>query len=126
MSHQALARKWRPQRFDDVIGQRGVVETLKNAITTGRLAQAPAPATAAQTRATRETRERQVILVDTSVWVEHLRQANAVLSRELDAGRVLIHPFVIGELACGRLRNPREVLANPQHERTKAFLSKVL
>jgi DNA polymerase-3 subunit gamma/tau len=40
MSHQALARKWRPQRFDDVIGQRGVVETLKNAITTGRLAQA--------------------------------------------------------------------------------------
>jgi len=40
MSHLALARKWRPQRFDDVIGQRGVVETLKNAITTGRLAQA--------------------------------------------------------------------------------------
>ena len=40
MSHLALARKWRPQRFEDVIGQRGVVETLKNAITTGRLAQA--------------------------------------------------------------------------------------
>jgi DNA polymerase-3 subunit gamma/tau len=40
MSHLALARKWRPQRFDDVVGQRGVVETLKNAITTGRLAQA--------------------------------------------------------------------------------------
>jgi DNA polymerase III subunit gamma/tau len=39
MSHLALARKWRPQRFDDVIGQRGVVETLRNAITTGRLAQ---------------------------------------------------------------------------------------
>jgi DNA polymerase-3 subunit gamma/tau len=38
--HIALARKWRPQRFEDVIGQRGVVETLKNAITTGRLAQA--------------------------------------------------------------------------------------
>ncbi|HUL72772.1 MAG TPA: DNA polymerase III subunit gamma/tau [Vicinamibacterales bacterium] len=38
--HLALARKWRPQRFEDVIGQRGVVETLKNAITTGRLAQA--------------------------------------------------------------------------------------
>jgi DNA polymerase-3 subunit gamma/tau len=35
----ALARKWRPQRFEDVIGQRGVVETLKNAITSGRLAQ---------------------------------------------------------------------------------------
>src|SRR6185436_11039432 len=39
MSHLALARKWRPQRFDDVIGQRGVVETLRNAISTGRLAQ---------------------------------------------------------------------------------------
>jgi len=37
--HVALARKWRPQRFEDVIGQRGVVETLKNAIATGRLAQ---------------------------------------------------------------------------------------
>ena len=40
MSHLALARKWRPQKFEDVIGQRGVVETLKNAIATGRLAQA--------------------------------------------------------------------------------------
>jgi DNA polymerase-3 subunit gamma/tau len=38
MSHLALARKWRPQRFEDVIGQRGVVDTLKNAIATGRLA----------------------------------------------------------------------------------------
>ena len=39
MSHLALARKWRPQRFDDVIGQRGTVLTLKNAIASGRLAQ---------------------------------------------------------------------------------------
>ena len=39
-THLALARKWRPQRFEDVIGQRGVVLTLKNAIATGRLAQA--------------------------------------------------------------------------------------
>ncbi len=37
--HLALARKWRPQRFEDVIGQRGVVDTLKNAIASGRLAQ---------------------------------------------------------------------------------------
>lgn len=37
--HLALARKWRPQRFEDVIGQRGVVETLRNAIASGRLAQ---------------------------------------------------------------------------------------
>src|SRR5438067_6608871 len=40
MSPMALARKWRPQRFEDVIGQRGVVETLKNAIKSDRLAQA--------------------------------------------------------------------------------------
>jgi DNA polymerase-3 subunit gamma/tau len=39
MTHVALARKWRPQRFEDVIGQGGVVLTLKNAIATGRLAQ---------------------------------------------------------------------------------------
>ncbi len=37
--HTALARKYRPGRFDEVIGQRGVVETLRNAIATGRLAQ---------------------------------------------------------------------------------------
>jgi len=39
MSHLALARKWRPQRFEDVIGQRGAVETLRNAIASDRLAQ---------------------------------------------------------------------------------------
>jgi DNA polymerase-3 subunit gamma/tau len=39
MSHLALARKWRPQRFEDVVGQRGAVETLRNAIGSGRLAQ---------------------------------------------------------------------------------------
>jgi DNA polymerase-3 subunit gamma/tau len=40
MSYQVLARKWRPQRFDDVVGQQAVTRTLKNAITSGRLAQA--------------------------------------------------------------------------------------
>jgi DNA polymerase III subunit gamma/tau len=39
VSYQVLARKWRPQRFDDVIGQRGVTQTLRNAIATGRIAQ---------------------------------------------------------------------------------------
>jgi predicted nucleic acid-binding protein len=52
-----------------------------------------------------------VILVDTSVWVEHLRSGHARLAHELGAGRVLVHPFVIGELACGTFRNRREVLA---------------
>ena len=39
MSYQVLARKWRPQRFDDVIGQRGVTQTLRNAIGAKRIAQ---------------------------------------------------------------------------------------
>ena len=39
MSYQVLARKWRPQRFDDVIGQRGVTQTLRNAIAARRIAQ---------------------------------------------------------------------------------------
>lgn len=51
-----------------------------------------------------------MILVDTSVWVEHLRSGNAALAAELEAGRVLAHPLVVGELACGTLRNRREVL----------------
>jgi predicted nucleic acid-binding protein len=51
-----------------------------------------------------------VILVDTSVWVEHLRHGLPRLATLLQAGEVLIHPWVIGELACGNLRNRRDVL----------------
>jgi DNA polymerase-3 subunit gamma/tau len=40
VSYQVLARKWRPQRFDDVVGQQAVTRTLRNAITSGRIAQA--------------------------------------------------------------------------------------
>src|SRR5436190_9600116 len=40
MSYQVLARKWRPQRFDDVIGQQAVTRTLRNAISSGRIAHA--------------------------------------------------------------------------------------
>ena len=40
MSFQVLARKWRPQRFDDVVGQQATTRTLRNAITSGRVAQA--------------------------------------------------------------------------------------
>src|SRR5437867_3598661 len=40
MSYQVIARKWRPQRFDDVVGQQAVTRTLKNALSSGRLAQA--------------------------------------------------------------------------------------
>ncbi len=46
-----------------------------------------------------------MILVDTSVWIDHLRQRDERLSALLDQGQVLAHPFVIGELALGNLRN---------------------
>jgi predicted nucleic acid-binding protein len=44
-----------------------------------------------------------MILVDSSVWIDHLRHGNRELSALLDANVVLCHPFVIGELACGQL-----------------------
>jgi len=40
MSYQVIARKWRPQKFDDVVGQQQVTRTLRNALASGRLAQA--------------------------------------------------------------------------------------
>jgi predicted nucleic acid-binding protein len=52
-----------------------------------------------------------MILVDTSVWVDHLRAGNRRLQSLLLDAEVLAHPFVIGELACGTLRNREEVLA---------------
>ena len=51
-----------------------------------------------------------MILVDTSVWVEHLRFRNQTLLSLLEDDQVITHPFVIGELACGRIRNRREIL----------------
>lgn len=51
-----------------------------------------------------------MVLVDTSVWIDHLRRGNPGLSALLEEGAVLCHPFVIGELACGNLGNRDEVL----------------
>lgn len=51
-----------------------------------------------------------MILVDTSVWVEHLRRGVPELAAMLEAGDVLAHPLVMGELACGNLRNRARIL----------------
>jgi predicted nucleic acid-binding protein len=51
-----------------------------------------------------------MILVDTSVWVDHLRRHNAGLADLLSHGRVVVHPFVIGEVSLGHLRHRGEVL----------------
>ncbi len=45
-----------------------------------------------------------MILVDSSIWVDHLRSHKSALDSVLEAGRVLTHPFVLGVLACGNLR----------------------
>jgi len=50
------------------------------------------------------------VLVDTSVWIDHLRRTSPRLVDLLNRGAVAIHPFVVGELACGNLRNRREIL----------------
>ena len=51
-----------------------------------------------------------MILVDTSVWEDHLRNGLPLLANLLEEGEVLIHPWVIGEIACGNLRNRNQVL----------------
>jgi hypothetical protein len=72
-----------------------------------------------------------LILVDTSIWIDHLRRGNAALVSLLEEARVATHPFVLGELACGHLKNRVEVLtllgALPQanrasHEEALSFL----
>ena len=52
-----------------------------------------------------------MILGDTSVWIDHLRAADPALLELLNAGRVLAHPFVTGELACGNVQNRAAVLS---------------
>lgn len=52
-----------------------------------------------------------MVLVDTSVWVDHLRAKDESLVRLLEQGQVCIHPMIIGELACGHLRNREALLS---------------
>ena len=55
-----------------------------------------------------------MILVDTSIWVDHLHHVDAELEALLEAGRVLCHPFVIGEVALDHLKQRNRVLTDLQ------------
>jgi len=55
-----------------------------------------------------------MLLVDTSVWVQHFRRGEPRLGADLAEGLVLMHPFVLGELACGNLRKRAEILSDLQ------------
>jgi predicted nucleic acid-binding protein len=74
-----------------------------------------------------------MVLVDTSVWVAHLRDGNKRLSALLHEGHVLGHPLIIGELACGNLKNRRPILcflqqlpmaAEARHEEVLMFIER--
>jgi predicted nucleic acid-binding protein len=52
-----------------------------------------------------------VIIVDSSIWIDHLRRRNERLSQLLIAGQALAHPYVVGELAMGNL-SPRDEILN--------------
>ena len=52
-----------------------------------------------------------MVLVDTSIWVSHLNVGDAYLKALLEQGEVACHPFVVGEIACGNIKNRPEVLS---------------
>lgn len=51
-----------------------------------------------------------MILIDTSVWVDHLRQGEPLLVQALMQTQAATHPFVVGELACGNLKNRQTLI----------------
>ena len=52
-----------------------------------------------------------MVLVDTSIWVKYLRHGNRHLEKLLFDAEVVCHPFIIGELACGNIKNRSEILS---------------
>jgi predicted nucleic acid-binding protein len=52
-----------------------------------------------------------MILVDTSVWIDHFHQSDEDLKELLLSNQVCIHPFILGELSCGNITNRKEVLS---------------
>ena len=51
-----------------------------------------------------------MVLVDTSVWVSHFRETHDGLAELLNNGKVACHPFIVGELACGNLKNRTSII----------------
>ena len=51
-----------------------------------------------------------MILADTSVWIKHFREGQTHLISLLEQGFIACHPFIIGELACGSLKNRSEII----------------
>ena len=51
-----------------------------------------------------------MILVDTSVWVDHLRRGDPQLVALLEGASVIVHPFIVGEIACGSLADRKMVM----------------
>ena|SRR5271154_2878602 len=64
-----------------------------------------------------------MILVDTSVWVDHLRKDDTGMRKLLDGGRVLLHPFVIGELAMGNM-NRRDLVLKALRKLPEALVAR--
>ena len=74
-----------------------------------------------------------MVLVDTSVWVSHLRDGNVELANLLNDGRVLCHPLIVGELACGNLKDRAIILSflqllpmsiEAEHDEVLSFIEK--
>lgn len=74
-----------------------------------------------------------MVLVDTSVWVLHLRDGNIELANLLNSGNILCHPLIVGELACGNLKDRAVILSflkllpvsiEAEHEEVLSFVEK--
>lgn len=64
-----------------------------------------------------------MILADSSVWIDHIRSENETFESLLDSKEILIHPMVIGELACGNLPNRSALLNRLQGMRAAPSIS---
>ena len=74
-----------------------------------------------------------MVLVDTSVWVSHFRGGNTLLQTLLLEEVVVCHPFIIGEVACGHLKDRKKIISlfqalpsvtMPEHTEVLEFLER--